>query len=115
MAVTTANISDRDGAIFMFEKHKKKTFKSVKNIMFDGGYRGDKFAKSIKEICNSTVEVIKRNELHKFKIIPKRWVVERSFAWLEKCRRLWKDAERKLVSSRAMMQFAFLALLIKRL
>ena len=115
LAVTTANVSDQDGALFMFGKHKKKTFKSVKNIMFDGGYRGEKFAKSIKEICNSTTEVIKRNELHTFKVIPKRWVVERSFAWLEKCRRLWKNAERKLDSSRAMTQIAFISLLLKRL
>jgi transposase len=42
------------------------------------------------------VEIAKRNQLHTFAVIPKRWVVERSFAWLEKCRRLWKNCERKL-------------------
>ena len=45
------------------------------------------------------MEVVKRNELHTFVVLPKRWVVERSFAWLEKCRRLWKNCERKLNTS----------------
>ena len=47
------------------------------------------------------MEVVKRNELHTFVVLPKRWVVERSFGWLEKCRRLWKNCERKLNTLRA--------------
>ena len=62
-----------------------------------------------------TVEVVKRNELHTFAVLPKRWVVERSFGWLEKSRRLWKNCERKLNTSRNMAVLAFLAILIKRL
>lgn len=50
----------------------------------DGGYTGDPFATAIKETLGPTVEIAKRSELHKFAVIPKRWVVERSFAWLEK-------------------------------
>ena len=65
----------------------------VKNILADGGYTGKKFASSVQEILGCTVEIAKRSELHTFKVIPKRWVVERSFAWLEKCRRLWKNCE----------------------
>jgi transposase len=61
------------------------------------------------------VEVAKRSELHTFKVIPKKWVVERSFAWLEKCRRLWKNCERKLNISLHMVIFAFVVLLVKRL
>jgi transposase len=49
--------------------------------------------KLVGRILGAKVEVVKRNELHKFAVIPKRWVVERSFAWLEKCRRLWKNCE----------------------
>ena len=60
------------------------------------------------------VEIAKRNELHTFKVIPKRWVVERSFAWLEKCRRLWKNCERKLNTSLNMVTLAFVALILKR-
>ncbi len=50
-----------------------------------------------------------------FKVIPKRWVVERSFAWLEKCRRLWKNCERKLNTSLHMVIIAFAVLLVQRL
>ncbi len=56
----------------------------------------------------------KRNELHKFVVIPKRWIVERSFSWLEKCRRLWKNCERKLNSSLQMIALAFAVLILKR-
>lgn len=62
----------------------------------------------------ATVQVAKCNELHKFAVIPKRWVVERSFAWLEKCGRLWKNCERKLYTSEQFIVLAFLALLLKR-
>lgn len=95
-------------------KKNKQNLSKVKNALVDGGYSGKKFAAEIKEILGATVEVVKRNELHKFAVIPKRWVVERSFAWLEKCRRLWKNCERKLSSSLAMVQLAFVRLLVKR-
>ena len=81
----------------------------------DGGYTGETFAEQIKALIGATVQVAKRSELHTFKVIPKRWVVERSFAWLEKCRRLWKNCERKLNTSLQMVVLAFLALLLKRL
>ncbi len=86
----------------------------VINALVDGGYSGDNFAAEIKRILGCAVEVIKRNKLHTFKVIPKRWVVERSFAWLEKCRRLWKNCERKISTSLAMVQLAFVRLLVKR-
>lgn len=62
-----------------------------------------------------TVQIAKRDELHTFKVIPKRWIVERSFAWLEKNRRLWKNWERLLNTSRQFVYLAFLALIIRRL
>jgi transposase len=69
----------------------------------------------VHSILGASVEIASRNELHKFAVLPKRWVVERSFGWLEKCRRLWKNCECKLNSSRNMMALAFLVLLLKRL
>ena len=113
IAVTTANVTDRDGAIEMV-RNNKKNLSRVKNSLVDGGYSGEPFAEAIKELLGVTVEVVKRSELHKFAVIPKRWVVERSFSWLEKCRRLWKNCERKLNSSLAMVQLAFVGLLVKR-
>ena len=86
----------------------------VINVMVDGGYTGEKFAGQVKAILGASVEVAKRSELHKFAVIPQRWVVERSFAWLEKCRRLWKNCERKLEASAQFIVLAFLALILRR-
>jgi transposase len=96
--ITTANITDREGGIEMF-KAAKENLSNVKNVLVDGGYSGEKFAAEVKNIIGAGVEIAKRNELHKFVVLPKRWVVERSFSWLEKCGRLWKSCERKLNTS----------------
>lgn len=93
----------------------KENLADVKNVLVDGGYSGEKFSLQIKEIIGATVEVAKRSELHKFVVIPQRWVVERSFSWLEKCRRLWKNCERKINTSLQMVVLAFVALLLQRL
>ena len=93
----------------------KQNLSEVNNILADGGYTGNKFEEAVKDLIGARVEIARRNELHTFAVIPKRWVVERSFAWLEKCRRLWKNCERKLNSSLQMTILAFVALLLKRL
>jgi transposase len=111
--ITTANVTDRNGAITMF-KEVKDNLSNVENILVDGGYTGEKFAAEVKNIIGAGVEVAKRNELHKFVVLPKRWVVERSFSWLEKCRRLWKNCERKLNTSLQMAILAFAILILKR-
>jgi len=112
--VTTANVTDRDGALALTGR-SKENLSDVEKMLVDGGYSGEKFAHAIKKAIGATVEVVKRSELHTFKVIPKRWVVERSFAWLEKCRRLWKNCERKLSTSRQMIILAFVSLLLRRL
>ena len=83
-------------------------------MLVDGGYRGEKFAIGIKEILGCTVEVVKRNELHCFEVIPQRWIVERSFGWLEECRRLWKNCERKMNTSVHMIVLGFIGILLRR-
>jgi len=115
ICITTANVTDRDGAVVLVKEHQKDTLSQVKSVLADGGYAGEKFATEIERIIGATVQVVKRSELHKFKVIPKRWVVERCFAWLEKCRRLWKNCERKLNTSLQMAVLAFLVLLLRRL
>jgi transposase len=112
--VTTANVTDRNGALQMLSMAKDNLDK-ILNILVDGGYSGEHFAHAVQEMLGCSVEVAKRSELHRFAVIPKRWVVERSFAWLEKCRRLWKNCERKINTSTQMVVLAFLALLLKRL
>ncbi len=111
--VTTANITDRTGALEAFARHKDALC-NVTNVLADGGYTGQPFAAGVKELIGARVEIANRSELHTFAVIARRWVVERSFAWLEKCRRLWKNCERKLNSSLNMVVLAFLVLLLKR-
>lgn len=83
-------------------------------VLADGGYTGQPFATSTQNILGASVDIAKRSEPHTFAVIPKRWVMERSFAWLEKCRRLWKNCERKLNTSLQFVNLAFLVLLLKR-
>ena len=84
-------------------------------IPLSGGYTGKPFAATVQNLLGASVEVVKRNEAHTFVVLPKRWVVERSFAWLEKCRRLWKNCEGKLNTSLQMVVLAFAVLILKRL
>ncbi len=113
LIVTTANISDRDGALEMVALNLDN-LSAVKKFLVDGGYSGEKFADAIKHLCGAEVEVVKRNELHKFVVLPKRWVVERAFGWLDHCRRLWKNCERLLHNSLQMFILAFISVLIRR-
>ncbi len=111
--VTTANVTDRTGALEAFALHQED-LGQVEKVLVDGGYTGEAFAAAVKELLGASVEVAKPNELHTFVVLPKRWVVERSFAWLEKCRRLWKNCERKLNTSLQMVVLAFAVLILKR-
>ena len=94
---------------------EKENLTNVVNVLADGGYTDENFAASVKELIGANVEIAKQNELHTFTVIPKRWVVERTFAWLEKCRRLWKNCERKINCSLQFVVFAFIAIQLKRL
>jgi transposase len=111
--VTTADVTDRTGALQAIERCAPG-LKRVRCLLVDGGYTGEPFAKAVQETLGATVQVAKRNELHTFAVIPQRWVVERSFAWLEQSRRLWKNGERQLNTSLQFIHLAFLALLLKR-
>lgn len=77
---------------------------------------GRPFAQGVQDILGGhvAVQIAKRSELHTFKVMRERWVVERSFAWWEKNRRLWKNCERLLNTSLQFIHLAFLALLLKR-
>ena len=111
--VTDAGINDRRGTIENVEKHRD-CLQSVKKVLCDGGYMGEKFSTAINQLIDARVEVIKRDEVSNFKVVPKRWVVERSFAWLEKARRMYKNCERLVTSSLGMIKLAFIRILLKR-
>lgn len=115
VAVTTAEVTDRKGALQALKRCKPNLCR-VQSVLCDSGYTGEPFALGVREALGQdvTVQIAKRCEFHKFAVIPKRWVVERSFAWLEKNRRLWKNCERWLNTSLQFVHLAFLALLLRR-
>lgn len=114
VAVTTANVTDRNGALDVMERCGE-SLSEVKSFLVDGGYSGYPFANVVQAAFDATVVVAKRSELHTFAVIPQRWVVERSSAWLEKCRRLWKNTERLINTSLQFVHLAFLAVMLRRL
>jgi transposase len=113
IAVTTADVTDRKGALLALGRCAAD-LKAVQSILADGGYVCQPFAQAVEELLGAKVQIAKRSELHIFAVMPQRWVVERSFAWIEKCRRLWKNCERKLNTSLQFIHLAFLALLLRR-
>jgi transposase len=113
LLVTPANVTDRNGAVEMFSQPSFQ-LPTLKKVLCDGGYTGEDFALKIKYLTGAKVEVVKRPELHQFSVMPKRWIVERTFGWLDKCRRLWKNCERLIETTLNMVKFAFLSLLLKR-
>lgn len=112
--VTTADISDKAGAKEMISEAAESP-EEVQSVRVDGCSNGQPIADFVEEQLGATVQVAKRSEPHAFAVIPKRCVVERAISWLEKCRRLWKNCERKLASSLAMIRLAFISLLLRRL
>jgi len=108
-------VTDRAGAIMMFSAPNFVPLPSLETILCDGGYTGIEFASTIKALTGAEVQVVKRSELHTFEIIPKRWIVERTFGWLDKCRRLWKNCERIIGNTLNMVKLAFVSILLRRL
>jgi transposase len=88
-------------------------FDSISTVFADGGYTG-KLIEWAKEMFGYRVEVVKRNEQNKFQVLPKRWIVERTFAWLNWSRRLSKDYELRHTSAESMTYIAFAHQLLRR-
>ena len=112
--VTTANIQDRAGALQLITNNKSG-LENIKKFLVDGGYSGENFAKSVANIITGVqVEVSKRTIKHQFELEYKRWIVERSFSWLDKNRRLWKNCERLLNTYKQMVNLVFISLILRR-
>lgn len=116
IAVTTTEVTDRKGALQALQR-SKATLGAVQALLYDSGCVGQPLAQGVQGLLGEhvTIQIAKRSELHTFKVLPQRWVVERSFAWLEKNRRLWKNCERLLNTSLQFVHMAFLALILRRL
>lgn len=98
----------------VLEKARGK-FPRLTLVWADGGYAG-KLIEWVKETCGWWLEIVKRSDaVQGFVVLPRRWVVERTFGWLGRCRRLSKDYEELTASSEAMIQLAMIHLMLKRL
>jgi len=114
VVVHAANIQDRDGAKLVLEKVKGR-FPRLQLIWADGGYAG-KLVDWVKTVCHWVLEVVKRNDDVKgFKVLPRRWVVERTSGWLGRYRRLSKDYEGLPETSEAMIYAAMIHLMVRHL
>lgn len=114
VVVHAANIQDRDGAKLVFER-AKRWFKRLKLIWADGGYAGT-LIDVAKELYGWTLAIIKRSDdVQGFKVLPKRWIVERTFGWFNRYRRLSKDYEYCTDTSETMLYIAMTHIMVRRL
>ena len=90
-------------------------FPFILRIFADAGYQGSHAAKAAAESGNWIIEIVKRNELHTFVVLPKRWIVERTIAWLNRCRRLAKDWENLNRKALAFLHLASIRLMLRKL
>jgi putative transposase len=113
--VTEANTSDRLGAVVVLEESQDK-LSQLGVVWVDQGYSGKNFARVVQQVCGESVrvEVIQRQS-ETFEVLPKRWIVERTFGWLNRFRRLSKDYEVYSEVGEAMIYGSLMRLMLRRL
>jgi transposase len=115
LIIHAADIQDRDGAPVVLQSILKRWL-WLRHVFADGGYAGPKLRGALQKVGKFTLEIIKRSDRVKgFETLRRRWVVERTFAWLGRCRRLAKDFERTIASAEAWVFIANTRLLTRRL
>ncbi len=115
LVVHSAGIQDRDGAPEVL-KSIARSHPDLRHIFADGGYGGPKLRDALADMGNWTIEIVKRSDTAiGFEVIPRRWVVERTFAWLNRCRRLAKDWEKSIASSQAWIFIAHIRTLTRKI
>ena len=113
LVVHPANMQDRDGAKLLIQQLGTR-FRRLRLIFADGGYAG-RFVDWTRGWFGRFIEIVKRPTANQFVVLPKRWIVERTFAWLGKYRRLSKDYETLTECSEAMILIAMTNLMLHRL
>lgn len=113
IAVHPANIQDRDGAVLVLDK-LKPLYCWLLIIFADGGYTGEGIAALCLSLAITLIIVQRRAGVQGFVVLPKRWIVERTLAWLGRHRRLSKDYERLIETSQAMVEAAAIRLMLER-
>jgi transposase len=114
--VHPADIQDRDGGVLVLST-LFGMFPFLQKLFADGGYQGPQFANAVVKILPSLeIEVVKRPDAAVgFTIVPKRWIVERTIAWLNRCRRLAKDWECLNRKALAFLRLASIRLMLRKL
>jgi transposase len=113
--IHAADIQDRDGGIMLMSA-LFGLFPFLLKLYADGGYQGPKFQEGLKRVCQQiTAQIVKRSDAGKFTVLPKRWIVERTIAWLNRCRRLAKDWECLNRSALAFLRWASIRLMMRKL
>ena len=90
VVVHPANVQDRDGAEALL-REARRSFPFLERIIGDAGYQGCKMEAAVARTGTSELEIIRRCERHRFVVLPKRWIVERTLAWISRYRRLARD------------------------
>src|SRR3954471_4554032 len=114
--VHPADIQDRDGGVFVMST-LFGMFPFLKTLFADSGYQGPKFAKALAKVLpHLDIEIVKRSDrVSGFAVLPKRWIVERTIAWLNRCRRLVKDWENLNRKALAFLRLASIRLMLRKL
>jgi len=115
-AVHPADIQDRDGGVLVLST-MFGLYPFLQWLFADGGYQGPKFRDALaKALPGLSVAIVKRSDTAKgFEVLPRRWVVERTFAWLNRCRRLAKDFENLTRTAVAFITLASIRLMLRKL
>ena len=117
VAVHPADVQDRDGAKLVLAELRDR-FSRLRLIWADGGYAGQlvEWVRGLRPRNKLRLEIVRRSDDAKgFVVLPRRWVVERTFAWLGRCRRLSKDCEATTASSEAFVKLAMIHHMARRL
>jgi transposase len=115
VVVHPANVQDRDGARLVLDRRTRCLFPFIERIFADAGYQGPRVARTAASTGHWVVEIVKRNEMHKFVVLPKRWIVERTLAWISRNRRLARDFERYARTVAAFVRLAMIRIMLRRL
>jgi putative transposase len=113
VVVHSAGIQDRNGGLPVMEKLKGK-WRRIVRIFADSGFNGTLIEK-VKDKCGYILEIVRKNNNGTFEVLPKRWIVERTIAWINNSRRMSKDYERQTNTSEAMVHLAAIRIMLNQI